>query len=135
MSELSLNVAPSPELLKPAAGASPPAGTGETTGASNGAPNPFAALLSGVLQGAQPLPEGPATGAGTPTYAELTEAQLQPDASAAGPGVLALPGTATALPPLVSELADGASGRSAGNPVKTLSSGRMTEISPSVVFC
>ena len=56
MSELSLNVAPSPELLKPAAGASPPAGQGKipaVAGEAAGVPNPFATLLSGVLQGAQ----------------------------------------------------------------------------------
>jgi len=113
VSELSLNVAPSPELLKTAAGASPPAGTGATTGA----PNPFAALLTGVLQGAQPAPEAAAAGAATPAYAQLAEAQLQPDAGTADAVVLALPGTATTLPGITGELPDVASGRTSGNPL------------------
>lgn len=117
MSEVSLNVAPSPELLKAAAGANPPAAPGRVpsgTGGSSGAPNPFAALLSGVLQGAQPLPEGPAPGAGTPTYAQLTEAPLPPDASTAGAGLPALPGTTTALPAIAGELAGSTGGPPAG---------------------
>lgn len=117
MSELSLNVAPSPELLKTAAGASPPAAPGRLpagAGESGGAPNPFAALLSGVLQGAQPLPEDPAPGAGTPTYAQLTEAQLPPEASTGGAGIPALPGTAPALPAIAGEPAGSAGGLPAG---------------------
>ncbi len=121
MSELSLNVAPSPEPLKTAAGASPPAAPGRTPAAAAGeaapAPNPFAALLSGILQGAQPLPEGPLPAAGAPTYAQVSETQLQPDASDAGTGVVALPGAATALPAITGELPGDTSGRPAGNPL------------------
>lgn len=120
MSELSLNVAPTPELLKTAAGASPPAAPGRGpagTGEAAGAPNPFAALLSGVLQGAQPAPEGAAPGAGTPAYAQLAEAQLQPEASTAGASVLGLPGTAAAPPGITDKLPEVVSGRPAGNPL------------------
>ncbi|MDH5255437.1 MAG: flagellar hook-length control protein FliK [Gammaproteobacteria bacterium] len=101
MSELSINVAPPPELLKTAAAGSPPATPGRApdgAGAAAGAPNAFAALLSGFLQGAQPLPQGPAPGAGAPTDAQLPDTPLQPDPGAAGTTMLALPGAAMALP-------------------------------------
>ncbi|MBN8280880.1 MAG: hypothetical protein J0M16_09760, partial [Gammaproteobacteria bacterium] len=98
MSEISLNVAPSPELLKTAGGASPPAaparipaGPGETTGTSN----PFAALLSGVLQGAQPAAGTPVSPAPAGAFPDL---ELEPDASPGAANLLALPGTAAPLP-------------------------------------
>jgi flagellar hook-length control protein FliK len=100
VSELSLNVAPSPELLKAAAGASPPARPDrapDVAGAA-GVANPFATLLSGFLQGAQPLAQGPGPVPGAPTDTLLPDSALPPDAGEAGTAVLALPGTATAIP-------------------------------------
>jgi hypothetical protein len=58
VSELSLNVTPSPELLKPAASDQ----TRPVPADAARAPDPFATLLAGVLQGAQP----PAAGAPGP---------------------------------------------------------------------
>jgi flagellar hook-length control protein FliK len=101
VSEVSLNVVPSPELLKAAAGTSPPASPGRApdgAGAAAGAPNPFATLLSGFLQGAQPLAQGPGPVPGAPTDTLLPDSALPPDAGEAGTAVLALPGAATAIP-------------------------------------
>ncbi|MBL8200129.1 MAG: flagellar hook-length control protein FliK [Chromatiales bacterium] len=116
MSELSLNVVPSPELLKAAAAGGPSApGTSAPDRATRApeAPNPFAALLSGVLQGAQPLPESPVPGTEGPAFALLAESGPQPDTGTVD--VLALPGTATALPAMGAETSGGASGTPAGN--------------------
>jgi hypothetical protein len=108
VSELSLHIAPPQDLLSAAAvqGTSPLKGPGgpdrnRLAGASPGegrnGTNPFAALLSGVLQGAQPAPPAtpsadPGTGAGEPP------ADDQTDASADVLALLALPGSATPLP-------------------------------------
>jgi flagellar hook-length control protein FliK len=83
----------------------------------NAATNPFAALLSGVLQGAQPVAAGLESGTDGATDAQLTDPDLDPDASTDGASLLALPGTATALPPLADDLSGGASGGHDGNPL------------------
>ncbi|MEQ1803214.1 MAG: flagellar hook-length control protein FliK [Gammaproteobacteria bacterium] len=114
MSELSLNVAPSPELLKAAAGASAPGAPHRVTGA----PNPFAALLSGVLQGAQPPAETTVSPAASGPFPDLpTPYDASPDATS----LLALPGTAPPLPAPASfttlPTATSQTGGQAGNPL------------------
>lgn len=90
------------ELLKAVSGgpawvrgpAERPAGTAPDD-ASDGAPNPFAALLSGVLQGSQPAPS-----AGLPVTADRSaeDGLTTTDTDPAAPVLTAVPGTAPTLP-------------------------------------
>lgn len=96
MSELNISAALAPELPR-AAGIGPRDPSSTTAGsatAASSAPNPFAALLSGVLKGAQPLAQAAAPLAGEPLPEVLTTAPAEPA------GALALPAGPAPLPTL-----------------------------------
>ncbi|MEO7386762.1 MAG: flagellar hook-length control protein FliK [Gammaproteobacteria bacterium] len=114
MSEISLNVAPAPELVNTAAAGSTgadraagaPGRPRDAAGDTAGPTQPFAALLSWAFRGVQPLSDSGITPGSSPTDAIVTA-----DSAATTISLLALPGTATAVPPV----ADGSIDRATGN--------------------
>ncbi len=120
MSELTLNAAPPPELVKTASAGAPAAPDRNRPAAGNAtaATNPFAALLSGVLQGAQPA-AGSAVLPAPP--GEFPDLPLPEDPSAGGACPVALPGTALPLPaPVVTATGTTAIGSATTGPAGNL---------------
>ena len=106
MSALAFNPIPSPKLLNTAA----PDNTRADTGAADSG-NPFAALLSGVLQGTAALPAPPAPEASNPGLASVTAA------SGAGPPGTVLPELPGSLTTGVGPAPGAATGPLPGNPL------------------
>lgn len=107
MSEISLNVAPSPELIS-AAVPGPvrlrPDTAGAAAGPANaGAANPFATLLAGVLGGTQPMAAGTSPAPAGEVFPDLTPP--------AGPE----PVVPLGLPAVAAPLPAGTAGESGGN--------------------
>ena len=122
MSELILNSAPAPELRTAVSGtAETLARPGPRAPLDRDTPaNPFAALLSGFLQGTQPPPQ--AAGPEGPASSPAPAPDERSDSGADLVALLALPGSATALPavPTTSTDAGSLSGKTlpvSGNPL------------------
>jgi len=124
VSEISLNIPPSPELLNTAApglarprpvaaGPAPGLAKGPADPGATTAPNPFAALLAGVLGGTQPAAAGTPPAPAGEAFAELAARTETPD-----PAVpLALPGMAPALPAVATGTPGGNGLPATGNPL------------------